>query len=60
MAGVEETIERILDLPPGKEWAWFADANVLGLSRHLDAAGRDRVRAEAQEAWRHRYLRRAV
>lgn len=53
----EKTYVRILDLPEGRDWVWFSDANMIGLSRRLDAAGRERALVELQEHWRRNCLR---
>lgn len=52
----EDTIIKTLDLPEGREWAWFADANILCLSPALCPEGRMRAVREAQDWWRRRHL----
>jgi hypothetical protein len=42
---------RDLELPPGHEWRWFGDCDVLGLSSRLDEAGRERAIAQAGRAY---------
>ena len=53
----EKTLIKTLDLPLGQDWEWFGDANIVGLSRHLDAAGRERALNEVQDHWRRSCLR---
>lgn len=53
----EETIFRMLDLPPGRDWAWYPDLNVVGLRRGLDLDGKLRAVGELQEQWRTQHLR---
>ena len=44
---VEETITLTIDLPEGQDYAWFADANVIGLARRLSPAEREHALAQA-------------
>ena len=53
----EQTLIKTLDLPCGQDWAWYADANIVGLGRHLDAEGRERALNEVQDHWRRSCLR---
>lgn len=55
--GSEETVFRTLDLPPGRDWIWLAEANVVVLSSRLDCAGRLRAVDELQKHWRRSHLR---
>lgn len=52
----EETVFRTIDLPPGRDWVWFPDLNVVGLRRGLDLAGKLRAIDELQEHWRRENL----
>lgn len=53
----EDTLVKTLDLPPGQDWAWFADANIVGLAPHLTPEGRERALSEVQAYWRRSCLR---
>lgn len=53
----EETLVITVDLPPGQDWAWYADLNIVGLSSHLCTGGRERALFELQAAWRRRFVR---
>ena len=53
----EETVFRTINLPDGKDWAYYADLNVLAFGSHLDCAGKLRAFEAAQEDWRLRHLR---
>lgn len=53
----EETLIVTVDLPSGRDWAWFADCNTVGLGAHLDAAGRERALTELQDEWRRAFVR---
>jgi hypothetical protein len=55
----EKTVIHILDLPEGQDWVWFADANMVGLARRLDAEGREKALCELQATWRSTLLRTA-
>lgn len=54
---VEETVIHILDLPAGQDWVWFADGNIIGLSRRLDEAGREAALCDLQATWRRSLIR---
>lgn len=54
---VEKTVQMILDLPLGQDWAWLPDCNVVALSSRLDAAGRERALNDLQATWRRSFLR---
>lgn len=54
---VEPTVQMILDLPPGQDWAWLPDCNIVALSSRLDAAGRERAISDLQATWRRSLLR---
>lgn len=45
-----------MDLPEGREYVWFGDLNVVGLSSSLDCDGRQRAIDELQRTWRRRHL----
>ena len=47
----EKTIFRSLDLPSGRDWAWYGDLNVVALRRGLDGDGKRRALAELVEHW---------
>lgn len=47
----EDVVVRVLDLPEGKDVVVFPDANAVGVSRRLDAAGRKRALIEAGVWW---------
>lgn len=53
----EHTIVKTLDLPLGQPWAWYADANVVGLARGLSQQQREDALTEAQAHWRRSWLR---
>lgn len=53
----EETLIVTVDLSSGRDWAWYADLNMIGLGSHLDEAGRERAISELQDAWRGRFIR---
>lgn len=57
----EHTKIKTVRLPAGQRWAWYADANVLGLSPDLvSQADRDAAISEAVTFWRHNLLDMAV
>lgn len=39
----EDTDIRTIPLPYGRDWQWFAEANVLCLAPHLSPEGRERA-----------------
>ena len=43
----EKTVIVTVNLPPGQNWVWFADCNMVGLAPHLDADGRWQALTEA-------------
>lgn len=53
----EETIVKVLDLAEGRDWRWYADANIVVLSSRLDEDGRRRALDELQGHWRRSCLR---
>jgi hypothetical protein len=54
---VEETVQMVLDLPPGQDWRWMPDCNIVVLSSRLDEAGRQRALCDLQATWRRTLLR---
>lgn len=54
---IEETVVVTIDLPEGKDYEWFAEANVVGLSRRLDEAGRQQALCQMFQEWRRSHLR---
>lgn len=52
----EQTILLTHVLPPGVDYRWIADCNVVVLSAGLDAAGRQRAIDDLQAQWRKRWL----
>lgn len=52
----EDTKFVTLDLPDGREWAWYPDLNVVGLSSRLDCAGKLRAVDEMHKQWRRAHL----
>lgn len=54
----EETLIVTVDLAAsGRDYAWYADLNMVGLGAHLDAAGRERALTQLQAAWRRNFVR---
>lgn len=54
----EATIIKTQDeLPHGRDWVAYDDANVVVLASHLDGAGRDRALDEVAARWRRPRLR---
>lgn len=53
----EDTVIHEMDLPPGKDWAWFPDANIVGLRRGLDPCGRIAALDDLYSHWRRQHLR---
>lgn len=41
-----------VDIPIEPGYAWLEDTNTIALSRHLDAAGRQRALEQLQGEWR--------
>lgn len=52
----EHTVVVIITLPPGRDWAWLGDCNVLALSDRLNEAGRQAALVEVGAAWRRSFL----
>lgn len=48
----EKTVVKTIELPDGRDWLWYADANVVALAPHLDDEGRERALSEVQAFWR--------
>lgn len=48
----EKTLIKTMELPYGQAWAWFADANVVGLSATLNDEERENALSEVQAHWR--------
>lgn len=59
-AVVEDTIIKYMDLPPGRDYFWHADSNVLVLSSRLDAAGKLTALYDLFTEWRTTMLRVAA
>ena len=53
----EETLIKTMPLPQGRDWEWFADANVIALSPDLCPAKREAALSELQAQWRRSGLR---
>jgi hypothetical protein len=54
---VEQTVQMILDLPPGQDWRWLPDCNMIVLSSRLDEDGRQRAREDLYATWRRTLLK---
>lgn len=52
----EQTKIVTVDLPPGRDWELYADANVVALAPHLDQYGQDRALHEVCVHWRRSLL----
>lgn len=52
----EETLVVTVELSSGRDWAWYADLNMVGLGAHLDEAGREQALTELQAAWRRGFI----
>ena len=48
----EDTLIKTLPLPNGRDWEWYADANVIVLAPHLCPAERERALCNLQAQWR--------
>jgi hypothetical protein len=48
----EKTVIRVMSLPEGKDWVWFGDVNVIGVSDRLDEAGQMVAVLDLQAEWR--------
>ena len=53
----EKTLIKTMELPAGRDWEWFGDANVVVLAAHLDEEGRQRALTEVQAFWRRSCIR---
>ena len=53
----EDTLIKTMPLPHGRDWEWFADANVVALAPHLDVAEREQALSELQAQWRRSGIR---
>jgi hypothetical protein len=48
----ESTVIRVMSLPEGRDWVWFGDLNVIGVSDRLDEAGQMVAVLDLQSQWR--------
>lgn len=55
--GTEQTVQMILDLPPGRDWEWLPDCNIVVLSSRLDEAGRQAAISDLQATWRRQFIK---
>ena len=53
----EDTLIKTMPLPQGRDWEWFADANIVVLAPHLCPAQREQALTEVQAHWRRSCLR---
>ena len=53
----EHTLIKTMPLPQGRDWEWFADANIVVLAPHLCEEGRERALTEVQAHWRRSCIR---
>ena len=53
----EDTLIKTMQLPNGRLWEWFADANLVVLSPCLDQDGREAAISELQAQWRRTGIR---
>lgn len=54
---VEETVKMFLDLPPGQDWKWLPDCNIVVLSSRLDEEGQEAALSDLQATWRRQLIR---
>lgn len=53
----EDTLIKTMPLPHGRDWEWYADANVVVLAPHLCPEERERALSELQAQWRRSGIR---
>lgn len=54
---VEETVKMVLDLPPGQDWKWLPDCNIIVFSSRLDEAGQEAALTDLQATWRRELIK---
>lgn len=48
----EKTVIRVMSLPEGRDWVYYGDLNVIGVSDRLDEAGQMVAVLDLQAEWR--------